>query len=181
MKKLLPGALMLILSTPILHAQVNPRGETTLELDGGTVTIEYGRPSLKGRDIKTMIYPGETWRLGADGDTTLTTGVGLKFGESSVARGTYILRAKFLGGRQMAAADQWHRLCQSGRGSPEAGGNLLRGGPPVPQARRRAKGGHLQGVVGQVEPRYGIYRALNVEADRSGASLTRPIPLRGTQ
>lgn len=97
MKKLLPGALMLILSTSILHAQVNPRGETTLELDGGKVTIEYGRPSLKGRDIKTMIYPGETWRLGADGDTTLTTEVGLKFGESSLARGTYILRAKFLG------------------------------------------------------------------------------------
>ena len=55
MKKLLPGALMLILSSPILHAQVNPRGETTLELDGGTVTIEYGRPSLKGRDIKTTV------------------------------------------------------------------------------------------------------------------------------
>lgn len=97
MKKLLPGALMLILSTPFLNAQVNPRGETTLELEGGTVTIEYGRPSLKGRDIKTMIYPGETWRLGADGDTTLTTEVGLKFGEKSLARGTYILRAKFLG------------------------------------------------------------------------------------
>ena len=83
MKNLLPGALMLILSTPILHAQVNPRGETTLELNGGKVTVEFGRPSLKGRDIKTMIYPGEQWRLGADGDTTLTTEVGLKFGESS--------------------------------------------------------------------------------------------------
>lgn len=97
MKMFLPGALMLILAAPTLHAQVNPRGETTLELSGGNVTIEYGRPSLKGRDIKTMIYPGETWRLGADGDTTLTTEVGLKFGESSVVRGTYILRAKFLG------------------------------------------------------------------------------------
>ncbi len=96
MKMLLPGALMLILAAPTLYAQVNPRGETTLELSGGNVTIEYGRPSLKGRDIKTMIYPGETWRLGADGDTTLTTEVGLKFGESSLARGTYILRAKFL-------------------------------------------------------------------------------------
>ena len=96
MKMLLPGALMLILAAPTLYAQVNPRGETTLELSGGNVTIEFGRPSLKGRDIKTMIYPGETWRLGADGDTTLTTEVGLKFGESSLARGTYILRAKFL-------------------------------------------------------------------------------------
>ncbi len=96
MKMLLPGALMLILTAPTLHAQVNPRGETTLELSGGNVTVEYGRPSLKGRDIKTMIYPGETWRLGADGDTTLTTEVGLKFGDSSLARGTYILRAKFL-------------------------------------------------------------------------------------
>ena len=104
MKNFLPGALMLILSTPILHAQVNPRGEETLELNGGKVTVEFGRPSLKGRDIKTMIYPGEQWRLGADGDTTLTTEVGLKFGESSVARGTYFLRAKFLGD------GKWHLL-----------------------------------------------------------------------
>ena len=104
MKNLLPGALILILSTPILHAQVNPRGETTLELNGGKVTVEFGRPSLKGRDIKTMIYPGEQWRLGADGDTTLTTEVGLKFGESSVARGTYLLRGKFLGD------GKWHLL-----------------------------------------------------------------------
>ena len=104
MKMLLPGALMLILAAPTLHAQVNPRGEETLELSGGTVTIEYGRPSLKGRDIKTMIYPGEQWRLGADGDTKLTTEVGLKFGESSLSRGTYILRAKFLGD------GKWHLL-----------------------------------------------------------------------
>ena len=102
MKKLLLGALMITLSTPILHAQVNPRGETTLELNGGTVIIEYGRPSLKGRDIKTMIYPGETWRLGADGDTTLTTQLALQFGETSVGRGTYILRAKFVG------VGKWH-------------------------------------------------------------------------
>ncbi len=104
MKNLLLAALILGLSTPIVHAQVNPRGETRAEFSGGKVTIEYGRPSLKGRDIKSMIYPGEQWRLGADGDTTLATEVGLKFGDASVPSGNYILRAKFL------AEDKWHLL-----------------------------------------------------------------------
>ncbi len=83
---------------------VNPRGETSVELSGGKVTIEYGRPSLKGRDISTLIYPGEQWRLGADGHTTLTTEVGLKFGDASIPRGNYRLRAKFLG------EQKWHLL-----------------------------------------------------------------------
>ena len=165
MKKLLPGALMLILSTPILHAQVNPRGETTLELNGGKVTVEFGRPSLKGRDIKTMIHPGEQWRLGADGDTTLTTEVGLRFGESSVARGTYYSQSQVPRGREMALADQRHRLFQGSRGPPEPGGNLIRGGPLDPSARRRAEGRHFQGVVGQDESHHRIYRALSDDPD----------------
>ena len=104
MKKLLLGALILGLSTPIIHAQVpaNPRGETSVELSGGKVTVEYGRPSLKGRDINTLIYPGGDWRLGADGYTTLTTEVDLKFGDASVSKGSYVLRATFLG------EEKWH-------------------------------------------------------------------------
>ena len=97
MTKILLGALILFLSTPSVFAQVNPRGETTAELTGGKVTVEYGRPSLKGRDIKTMISAGEQWRMGADASTTLATDVDLKFGDQSVPKGEYILRAKVLG------------------------------------------------------------------------------------
>ena len=62
MKKHLFKIVILLLCLSVNFAQVNPRGEATVELSGGTVTINYGRPSLKGRDISTMISPGEQWR-----------------------------------------------------------------------------------------------------------------------
>jgi len=107
MKKCLSNIVILFLSLPVLFAQVNPRGEATVELSGGTVTINYGRPALKGRDINTLISPGEQWRLGADGSTTLTTKVALTFGDQRIERGTYTLRGKFVG------EEKWHLLIHS--------------------------------------------------------------------
>ena len=107
MKKYILNILILFLSLPVVFAQVNPRGETTVELSGGTVTINYGRPSLKGREINTMIAPGEQWRLGADGSTTLITKVALRFGDQRIERGHYTLKGKFLG------EDKWHLLIHS--------------------------------------------------------------------
>jgi hypothetical protein len=72
------------------------RGETTLTLDGGKVTVEYGRPVLAGRDVKAMLQPGMEWRMGSNSATTLTTDVSLKFGNKSVPKGKYVLKAKFV-------------------------------------------------------------------------------------
>ena len=107
MKKHLFKIVILLLCLSVNFAQVNPRGEATVELSGGTVTINYGRPSLKGRDISTMISPGEQWRLGADGSTTLTTKVALTFGDQQIEKGTYTLRGKFV------SEGKWHLLIHS--------------------------------------------------------------------
>jgi Protein of unknown function (DUF2911) len=80
------------------------RGEAVLDLGPGKVSVEYGRPSLGGRDIKAMIQPGMEWRMGSNAATTLTTDVDLKFGNKVVTKGKYVLKAKFI------EEGKWHLL-----------------------------------------------------------------------
>ena len=80
------------LAASTLLAQ-SPRGEAKLTLAGKTVAVDYGRPSLRGRDMLSRIQVGQPWRMGADAPTTLKTEADLRFGPASVPRGDYILEA----------------------------------------------------------------------------------------
>jgi hypothetical protein len=108
MKKVILGIVALALSyTGGAYAQsANGRGEATLTLDAGKVSIDYGRPKLKGRDLESLIAVGDEWRMGADAPTTLSTDVALKFGSKVVEKGKYVLRAK------LVAKNQWHLIIQ---------------------------------------------------------------------
>lgn len=57
------------------------------------ITIEYGRPSLKGRKaVGGQLVPyGQVWRAGADEATVLTTDRDLMIGELHVPKGSYAL------------------------------------------------------------------------------------------
>ena len=65
------------------------RTESTV--DGANISIEYGRPSLKGRTPGKDIDPfeGKEWRTGADEQTTLKTDKAMKIGSLTVPAGTY--------------------------------------------------------------------------------------------
>jgi hypothetical protein len=89
------ASVLAALSLPALAAaQSNPRGESKVTVGGKAVSVEYGRPSLKGRDMLGKAAVGQDWRMGADGATTLTTAGDLSFGAVRVPAGTYTLRAR---------------------------------------------------------------------------------------
>jgi hypothetical protein len=67
------------------------RVRTEWVVDGAHISIEYGRPALKGRSLKSFEWYGQEWRTGADQATTLKTDTRLKFGSLLVPAGTYTL------------------------------------------------------------------------------------------
>ena len=97
MKRLLMGVLalgLLAITVESALAQRNPRATTQISVGGKTVSVEYGRPSLKGRKVSELLdqlKPGDFWRLGADKSTTFSTAADLQFGDAAVPSGDYSL------------------------------------------------------------------------------------------
>ncbi|MGO8813897.1 MAG: DUF2911 domain-containing protein [Terriglobia bacterium] len=88
------SALIAACFASVALAQGNPRGTTTITLKGKKISIEYGRPSLKGRstdDLLGQLTSGSFWRMGADTSTTLTTAADLVFADAVVPAGQYSL------------------------------------------------------------------------------------------
>ena len=71
----------------------SPHVSVNWTVDGGNITIVYGRPYLKGRIVGENVPPmaGSVWRLGADEATTLTTDRDLMIGSAHVPAGEYTL------------------------------------------------------------------------------------------
>ncbi len=90
------------------------RGNAVLQLDSNKIEVEYGRPTLRGRNPEELIKPGQVWRMGSDNATTLSTQTALRFGETVVPAGKYILKAKLVEPRK------WHLLIESESKSPVA-------------------------------------------------------------
>ncbi|MCU0617201.1 MAG: DUF2911 domain-containing protein [Gemmatimonadaceae bacterium] len=96
--RLLPAAAALglaLLTTTDLSAQrapQSPRDSVKATIAGATVSVNYGRPFKRGRDIFGALVPWNTiWRTGANEATTFTTSKALSFGSINVPAGTYTL------------------------------------------------------------------------------------------
>ncbi len=72
----------------------SPHVKTEWTIDGANISIEYGRPSLKGRPESQVMPPGKPWRTGADEATVLTTNRPLKFGTQSLEPGSYTINTQ---------------------------------------------------------------------------------------
>lgn len=72
----------------------SPHVKTEWTIDGAKLSVEYGRPFLKGRPEAQMMPPGQPWRIGADEATVLTTDKPLTFGTVKLAPGSYTLNAQ---------------------------------------------------------------------------------------
>lgn len=73
-------------------ALASPRDSVGATIGDATVTIDYGRPSKRGRKIWGALVPFDTvWRLGANLPTQLRTDRDLEIGGVAVPRGSYSL------------------------------------------------------------------------------------------
>ena len=74
------------------RARVSPHESTAANVHGSAMSIEYGRPSTRGRVIFGRLVPyGEVWCPGADEATMLSTSRPLHIGPLAVPAGEYSL------------------------------------------------------------------------------------------
>lgn len=80
------------------------------------ITIEYSRPSMRGRKIFGDLVPfGQVWRTGANARTKITFSDDIKFGGKDVKAGTYAIFTK-------PQADKWEVILYTeyaGGGTPQ--------------------------------------------------------------
>ncbi|MFO0574361.1 MAG: DUF2911 domain-containing protein [Polyangia bacterium] len=75
--------------------RASPHEQVSAVLGGKKVTIDYGRPFKKGRQVfggaGALVPGGQVWRTGADEATVLTTEGDLTIGTLRVPAGSYAL------------------------------------------------------------------------------------------
>lgn len=102
-------AILALGSLPSLaHGQ--ERGTAKATVGNANVSIEYGRPELKGRDMLGKMQAGAVWRIGANEATTLTTDADLDFAGKRLPKGKHTLLAR------LAEAGKW-TLIASAKGA----------------------------------------------------------------
>ncbi len=98
-------ALLLGVSAAAGHG--NEQGKAQATIGNASVSIEYGRPTLKGRDVTKLIAPGQMWRIGADIPTVIESDADLDFGGTRVPKGKHVLLARLI------APGQWSLVVSS--------------------------------------------------------------------
>ncbi len=84
----------MLLTATVSHAQQMERKSPHDTLSTKYITVTYGRPYKKGREIFGKLEPyGKVYRVGADEATTITFAKDATFGGKPVKAGTYTLFA----------------------------------------------------------------------------------------
>ena len=86
--------IMFILTLPAgAQIALSPRGSVSQTLDGTTISVEYSRPTLKGRTglFGGQIFWGHIWTPGADAATTIEINNDITLSGTDVPAGKYSL------------------------------------------------------------------------------------------
>lgn len=79
------------LSVPLFAQE---RGKAEMKAGSDTITVDYGKVALRGRDMLSQLKVGTYWRLGANEATVIKSPVALTFGGKVVPKGNYVLHLK---------------------------------------------------------------------------------------
>jgi len=131
MRTRISSLLIMVLSCAVLFAQRTPppRGKATASIGGKAVTIDYGRPALKGRSMDELFkqLPADrVWRAGQNQVTTLTTEGEIAIGGKKVPAGKYSLYV------HISPAGEWSLIVNKDLGIelvkiwPEAPANMAK-------------------------------------------------------
>jgi len=97
-KSLALGAVALLIASFSVEGFGQGRGKAELKAPAGNITVDYGRPSVKGEAVSgkeplsvPFPMPGDFWRMGNDTSTTFATPIDLTFGNLKVPKGSYSL------------------------------------------------------------------------------------------
>lgn len=72
----------------------SPNAANSQNIGATVVSVTYGRPGLKGRNLQSLIHDpanGDVWRTGANESTAITFSTDVMFGDKEVKAGTYSL------------------------------------------------------------------------------------------
>ena len=72
-------------------AAAGGRGKAEATVKGKAISVSYGRPALKGRDLLAEAKPGMVWRVGMNEATEITTAGDLNVGGKELKAGKYSL------------------------------------------------------------------------------------------
>ena len=76
------------------YPMASPRQVITQQFSVSQITVDYGRPSVRGRKIFGELVPfGKVWRLGANQATSISFLQPVKFGGKPVKKGDYAIFA----------------------------------------------------------------------------------------
>ncbi len=88
------GLLLIPLQAQINVPDLSPRCTYTQKIGFGEITIDYSRPSMRGRTIFGELVPyNELWRLGANEATAITFTEDVFINDQEVPKGMYLLFA----------------------------------------------------------------------------------------
>lgn len=83
------------LQAQLMTPQPSPFSKLTQQVGLSEVTVEYSRPSMRGRTIFGDLVPyDQIWRTGANRNTTVTFSDETTIGEQTLKAGTYALYTK---------------------------------------------------------------------------------------
>ncbi|MBW8362156.1 MAG: DUF2911 domain-containing protein [Kaistella sp.] len=93
MKKLLFTTLLAVSVTAYSQFTLpaaSPRQKVEQQFSMSKITVDYGRPGVKGRKVFGELVPfGKVWRVGANASTKITFEQSVNFGGKTVPTGTY--------------------------------------------------------------------------------------------